>query len=400
MLLLSRLFISVLSVISLCLTCCVVPLKAETAPYGDAPSVGVEGAGDVSQGKKRTRKNQAVTGDSGQEGIPDAQPETTPVKKRTSRNKPDLPSSDAEPGTSGETGDTAAGRNSESGSRSSGQSKKSEPKPGSEIASRSRKSVLTGEKSYKLKNVQVVVKTYKEKDRDKERSTVRLTSSGATKYSCESRTLVPEAVIETDSPRTGYDSMLVEVYSGGAHCCYTTIVCIVHGSKAGATAFDRQDGGTFGFTDVDGDGVKEIQINDWSFAYYGTNDSDLELSFAFSPAMARLMVYEGDKWRADRPGEFTNFYAERKARCEKDARIAAEKAKQQGYYHRTRGEIENNVSVAIEAAYYMHMSGGAEAEIRDLLQGLLPPAWQSQSRKIASDIRRYSKDFNPARRIF
>jgi len=44
------------------------------------------------------------------------------------------------------------------------------------------------------------------------------------------------------------------------------------------------------FIDADGTSRKVLKVYDWQFAYYAPEDSQIQLSFANSPAMTRLLV--------------------------------------------------------------------------------------------------------------
>ena len=79
------------------------------------------------------------------------------------------------------------------------------------------------------------------------------------------------------------------------------------------------------FTDADGAQGKVIKVHDWQFAYYGPEDSQIQLSFADSPAMTRLLVFDNGHWRPDRIGEFSRFYSRLLRETMHKARVNARK---------------------------------------------------------------------------
>jgi len=164
------------------------------------------------------------------------------------------------------------------------------------------------------------------------------------------------------------------------------LLCTACSGNQSAVEIELSDGPEISFVDVGGSGASAIKVNDWSFNYYEAG-SHAALSHADSPAMARLLVFQGQGWRPDRPGEFQNFY--RKLMVESSLRYQGEK----------RTSNESKAAQMIKTAYYSYMVTGSESEgLRILRQGL-PRSWLPFSNKISSDIRKAVINFNPVKSI-
>jgi hypothetical protein len=129
---------------------------------------------------------------------------------------------------------------------------------------------------------------------------------------------------------------------------------------------------------------KVIKVQDWQFAYYGAEDSQIQLSFADSPAMTRLLVFEKGHWRADRVGEFSRFYSRLLHHAVRNARVSARNHKP-----------ELAASLAMEAAYYNLMSGEPVEKADEVLKLLFPAGWKSGAGKVVQDIYRGVYEFDP-----
>lgn len=129
---------------------------------------------------------------------------------------------------------------------------------------------------------------------------------------------------------------------------------------------------------------KEIEVRDWQFAYYGSPDFKIEFTFADSPAMVRLLVFQGGHWRVDRAGEFSLFYS-------RLLRVTVEKARAAA----RREKTDATVSLVMEAAYYDLMTGASPGRASALLYRLLPPGFKSETTEVMRDIRRAVSGFDP-----
>ncbi len=197
---------------------------------------------------------------------------------------------------------------------------------------------------------------------------------------------IREPRIIPDLPRPNCRSLLAYCFSGGAHCCLTLLIATDCGAKTSLNSVD------LAHSDADIKLVKAgrkegslIKVIDWQFAYYSVENSELELSFADSPGMTRLLVFDGDRWRADRVGEFSAFYSG----LLKKSLNSAQKASRRGK------ETESRVGKAITTAYYALMAGKSTEDAAKILNRFLPPDWRLQSGRILEDIRQAVSGFNP-----
>lgn len=84
----------------------------------------------------------------------------------------------------------------------------------------------------------------------------------------------------------GEPCLVVEHWSGGAHCCYTLHVFSLGRYVDLVDSIALQHGG-WHFDDLDGDGSAELVCHDWTFAYW-------RASFAASPAPRMILRKGGD----------------------------------------------------------------------------------------------------------
>lgn len=215
---------------------------------------------------------------------------------------------------------------------------------------------------------------------------VSLTRSGQSILEDESYMVEPEGTIFENTPVKGSKTLVAYIFSGGAHCCTTAIVATVRGQNHAYSLLDLAHSSEIEFVDINGDGVKEIKIHDWQFAYYGTGNPKIGFPFASSPAMERLLVFEDSGWRPDRQGEFPSFYEKLSTRHRSEAESKT------GKPARTVDLIAAN---AIQSAYFAVMAGKGDKTAEQLLQRLLPTSWRPELKRIADDVVKATKDFNP-----
>lgn len=221
---------------------------------------------------------------------------------------------------------------------------------------------------------------------------VELTHSGKSLFKEESYGAVPDVKVLSNTPSKDCKGMLAMLFSGGAHCCFTAILATACQRAETAVVLDLQDGGTVEFIDANGDGTKEISFLDMQFGYYDSEVSDLGFPFATSPAMHRLLVFEKNGWRVDKPGEHEEFYSKLmlKSKAATERELAARRWKQGD-----PTDDEPAAASAMETTYYALMAGEAESGAKELLQNLLPPRWQDAREKIFSDIKEKIKELSP-----
>lgn len=202
---------------------------------------------------------------------------------------------------------------------------------------------------------------------------------------CAFKTTEPKIV--RNAPLPNCKSLLAYCFSGGAHCCTSLFIATECGRRTSLAVADLAHGDEkVNFIEADGSSRKVLKIFDWQFAYYAPEDSRIQLSFASSPAMARLLVFDDERWRPDGIGEFSRFYSRLFRQTMQEADGSSK-------------EPESAASVAIKAAYYCIMSGQPSERATEVLEKLLPEQWKSESPKVVSDILRAISEFNPVETI-
>jgi len=83
----------------------------------------------------------------------------------------------------------------------------------------------------------------------------------------------------------GFPEVIVETYSGGAHCCFGTVVYNMRGSSIKKVLDTAPSNCGGSFADLDGDGVMEFDTCDDSFAY-------TYCSYAASPIVRAIFQYD------------------------------------------------------------------------------------------------------------
>ena len=205
---------------------------------------------------------------------------------------------------------------------------------------------------------------------------------GSVVYRCESKMEDPVVAgeIQKNAPKTGCQSIIAYTSNGGVHCCANAILGISCDAADYLINVDLQhSGGSRVLEDVDKDGVKELVLSNWDFAYYQPDKKgDHSLSFAESPAMTHYAIWTSQGWKATRPGEFKNVY---KRHLNEALQIKPK-------------EAEDTTGQAIEVAYYSLMAGNSEKKARQLLTKLLPKNWKSISNTVFSDIQNSISNFS------
>jgi hypothetical protein len=194
-----------------------------------------------------------------------------------------------------------------------------------------------------------------------------------------------EPVIVPNTPLPNCSVLLAYCFSGGAHCCTTLFIATKCGPSISLDMADLGDtNGEVKFTQAEDLPGKAIKVHDWQFAYYGPEDSQIQLSFVDSPAMTRLLVFDNGHWRVDRVGEFSRFYSRLLHEAVNEARSSTRKR-----------EPELTTSLAMKAAYYSLMSGKRIEEAAEVLNRLFPIRWRPEADKVIQDIYRAVSEFDP-----
>jgi hypothetical protein len=204
-------------------------------------------------------------------------------------------------------------------------------------------------------------------------------------FACECAIKTHEPKTVPNTPRPNCRTLLAYCFSGGAHCCTTLFIATEWGSEVSLDMVDfGHTDGEVKFIEEGGTLGKVIKVPDWQFAYYGSENSQIEFSFADSPVMTRLLVFDNGHWRVDRVGEFTRFYS-------RLFREALHKASMMA----PRNEPELTASLAMKAAYYDLMNGKPVEEAGQVLNQLFPVRWKHQAGTVIRDIYRAVSEFNP-----
>jgi hypothetical protein len=99
----------------------------------------------------------------------------------------------------------------------------------------------------------------------------------------------PGEPIETkDITGDGIPELIIGVWSGGAHCCFSVIIFSL-GEELKKIAEIEGGDSSLEFKDFEGDGIYEIVGRDWTFAYW-------ETSFSNSPAPQIVLRYLHGKY--------------------------------------------------------------------------------------------------------
>jgi len=108
---------------------------------------------------------------------------------------------------------------------------------------------------------------------------------GGIRLLCRDWTTGIDPLSGTDINGTGYPDLIIEEYSGGAHCCFAVAVYDL-ASTLVSIDVPASPGGNApgGFVDLNGDGVFEFETRDDSFAY-------AYCCFADSPATLAILEY-------------------------------------------------------------------------------------------------------------
>jgi hypothetical protein len=129
----------------------------------------------------------------------------------------------------------------------------------------------------------------------------------------------------TDITGEGNPDVIIETYSGGAHCCSATFVYDLGPTLAKVDVLSSPNGNSCGsFQDLDGDGVYEFVDADDSFAYR-------YCAFAVSPAVRVILKYEPGVGYVPASPEFAHLYAGDIARHTRWAECADEGAAREGW---------------------------------------------------------------------
>ena len=183
-----------------------------------------------------------------------------------------------------------------------------------------------------------------------------------------------------DFPLPGCESMKVELFTGGANCCFGYYLLA-----------SCPDGGHAAYIEPRNGGVGEAQpalraypVDELAFFYYEPANQQggvkLSLSRVDSPRITRYLVFDGGAWRADRAGELPAAYKALLAQLRGDKTM-------------------NRTARAISLAYYSQMAGEKPQAAARVLRRALPKEYAHLAPVILADIQASVDNFNPVRNL-
>jgi hypothetical protein len=205
----------------------------------------------------------------------------------------------------------------------------------------------------------------------------------------------PEVNILQDTPYQNCKSAATFLFSGGMHCCTTAILvtnCDRHG-KAFSIELEHSDSDEFKALDLNKDGVHQMSVIDWAFAYYEIS-RNLRLSFASSPYLKRLLLFEDGKWSPDPPGKFAQYYIGLMQEAEGELKKVRELKNDEELK-----DDEDRAALAITRTYYAIMAGHSDVESEAILNRGLPRTWQAKKQKVFGDVKQAVFSFNPVKSL-
>ncbi len=181
-----------------------------------------------------------------------------------------------------------------------------------------------------------------------------------------------------DIPLPGCETMTLEMFTGGANCCFAYYILTSCPENDLAEFNEPIQSGMGSLASVT-DEVKGYPITDPAFMYYSTENQDgdaaLSLSRVESPRPTRYIIFADNVWRADKIAEFAPVYRALAADAQKaDANPAAK---------------------AIETAYYLYMAGDDAVSVKAALKGELPKEYAPLADIVFNDIVKAVAEFKP-----
>lgn len=197
------------------------------------------------------------------------------------------------------------------------------------------------------------------------------------------RDVAPEPAVE-DPFDPGCRVTKVELFTGGANCCFGYYFLAECPAGAYAGYLEPYGGSAGEFAPVPGVGVGAYPITDPAFMYYGPEDDSGTLLFSLirpdSPRPERFLLRDANGWRPDYRGEFPAAYAAMAADVRENADIPP-------------------VARAITAAYYDLMAEKDAKSVARTLKRELPQEYAPHASVIFTDIESAVESFNPVKNL-
>ena len=177
--------------------------------------------------------------------------------------------------------------------------------------------------------------------------------------------------VQKDVPLPGCESLKVNLTEGNNSSYYLLSSCKDKDFAAYIKPFDGEV--------VFNPELKTYTATDPFFMAYepklATSDGGMALSRENSPKISRVLVFEEDAWRADKPKEFVDFYTALQTQAQGDGTNAS-------------------AAQSIAATYYASMAGAPRMQSSSLLKKLLPSDYTIMSDKIYSDTQKAIREFH------
>lgn len=190
-----------------------------------------------------------------------------------------------------------------------------------------------------------------------------------------------------EMPSPNCQSAITSFFSGGAHCCTTAILFTNCSDRENVFLIDLSHGSMeqVKYLDLKKDGTRQILVKDFSLAYYSPSDK-LSLSFAASPAVTRLLNFDGIQLKPDNPNQFSKFYIDMLQEADRELKKLKNKS---------NNDEEAIVSHTISNTYYAIMAGMNQQQCENILESNLPGDWKNIMKKVYIDIEKAITSFNP-----
>lgn len=180
--------------------------------------------------------------------------------------------------------------------------------------------------------------------------------------------------IHRDYPASGFETLVLEVMSRGNGGYCDSLILTHDGVFTHSTKFTNL---TLGLSFNNNNYFTTL---DNTFSYYTIKAGNKQISLcsACAPYPKRTIIFVGQSWRFDKPGENNKHYTEEfDEAIEKYKKISALSGD---------NDIEKS-SIAILAAYYFAMLNKSELQTREILNQLLPASSKLAVDNILKDIR-------------
>lgn len=177
-----------------------------------------------------------------------------------------------------------------------------------------------------------------------------------------------------DFPLPGCTSEAVELFTGGANCCfgYYILTACPNGQHA---AYIAPLDGNLGEPAA---ALRAYPVSDPSFMYY--QKASLSFIRPDSPRLTRHLVFDNGAWRADKIGEFAGTYRTLAATALADTKM-------------------DRTAKAITVIYYAYMAGTPEDSLKKDFRVALPKKYRRISASIFEDIKKAANGFDPVKNI-